>query len=77
MPHPYSTPPRIGEASSVLFSRGWRELTNKTDEFPDEGTCFFAPLYFGEPEDGDLLVGFERLIEAANLSREVVNDPNR
>ena len=77
MTYPYPTPPAMAEASSVILARGWRELTNVTDEFPEEGTCFFAPLSYGDAGDLDLPEAFDRLIEAGKLAREWLSNPNR
>ena len=73
--YPYPTPPAIEEASSVLLARGWRGLTSRTNELPEEGTCFFAPLSYGKNGDLGLPEAFDSLIEAGRLAQEWLSNP--
>jgi len=65
----------FGEASSMATYRVWREFTNETDEFPEEGTCNFAPLLFGEWSDDTLAETFRRNLELIDFVNQLLDDP--
>lgn len=70
----YSVP--FGEASSIVANRVWREFTNETDEFPEEGTCNFVPLLFGERSDDTVVETFKRNLELIDLVNQLLDDPD-
>ncbi len=71
-----TTPVLFGDAGFMGLHRLWRELTNETDEFPEEGTCNFTPLHFlGDPSKPDLLEDFRRAIEVSEFAKQAVDDP--
>jgi hypothetical protein len=55
--------------------RVWREFTNETDEFPEEGACNFAPLLFGEWSDDTLAETFRRNLELIDFVNQLLDDP--
>ena len=67
--------PFIGEASIMATYRVWREFTNETDEFPEEGTCNFTPLLFGEWSDDTLVETFRRNLELIDFVKRLFDDP--